>query len=114
MNAEQKFEGWAVVEIMGHIRVAGKVTEQPMFGVALCRVDIPALDGGFTTRYFGGSSIYSLTPTTEDIARSVAAYMTPEPVHRYELPKPKTTFGTGSSNELDDDEPNEHEFEGGF
>jgi hypothetical protein len=82
----EKFETWAVVEIMGHVRVAGRVSEEARFGTVLLRVDIPT-DDTFMTRYFGGSSIYSLSPCTEEIARSVAAYRTAEPVYRYELPQ---------------------------
>lgn len=81
------FDQWAILELMGHVRLAGKVTEESRFGVALGRIDIPTGDG-FTTQYFGGSSIYRLTPTTEEIARSVALRNQPEPVHRWELPAP--------------------------
>jgi hypothetical protein len=82
----EKFETWAVVEIMGHVRVAGRVTEQSLFGTVLLRVDIPSGEG-FMTRYFGGSSIYSLSPCTEGVARAVAAHTQAEPVYRYELPQ---------------------------
>ena len=66
------YDGWAILELMGHVRLAGRVTEESHFGVALGRIDIPSADG-YTTQYFGGSSIYRLTPTTEAIARSVAS-----------------------------------------
>ena len=77
---------WGILELMGHVRLAGRITEESRFGVALGRIDIPKTDGTFTPQYFGGSSIYRLTPTTEEIARSVAARNQPEPVHRFELP----------------------------
>jgi hypothetical protein len=83
----QGFDGWAILELMGHVRLAGRVTEESHFGVALGRIDIPN-GGGFTTQYFGGSSVYRLTPTTEEIARSVALNNQPQPVHRWELPAP--------------------------
>lgn len=81
------FNQWAILELLGHVRITGKVSEELRFGVALGRIDIPTGDG-FTTQYFGGSSIYRLTPTTEEIARSVAMSNQPEPVHRWELPAP--------------------------
>lgn len=83
------FDQWAILELMGHVRVAGRVTEEEHFGAKLGRIDIPAHDGGFTTQYFGGSSVYRLTPTTEEIARGVALRNQPEPVYRFELPAPK-------------------------
>ena len=40
--SEEKANGfWAVVEMMGHVRIAGYVTEETRFGAALGRVDIP-------------------------------------------------------------------------
>ena len=77
---------WAVLELLGHVRVAGKVTEEEHFGGVLGRIDIPDVNGGFTTQYFGGSSIYRLMPTTEEIARAVALTSQPEPIHPWELP----------------------------
>ncbi len=88
-EATATFEQWAIVELMGHVRVAGRVTEEEHFGAKLGRIDIPKHDGGFTTQYFGGSSVYRLTPTTEDMARAVALHSQPEPVHRFELTPPR-------------------------
>jgi hypothetical protein len=83
------YEGWAIVELMGHVRLAGRVSEESHFGVALGRIDIPTAAGdSYTTQYFGGSSIYRITPTTEEIARSIAAHNQPKPVQSWELPKP--------------------------
>lgn len=87
MTAEL-FDQWAILELMGHVRLAGRVTEEEHFGAKLGRIDIPNGDG-FTTQYFSGGSIYRLTPTTEEIARGVAARNQPEPVHRWELPAPQ-------------------------
>jgi len=41
MEAQAKFEGWAVVEIMGHNREIGFVTTEYFGGPALFRVDQP-------------------------------------------------------------------------
>lgn len=81
------FDQWAILELMGHVRLAGKVTEEEHFGAKLGRIDIPNGEG-FTTQWFSGGSIYRLTPTTEEIARGVALRNQPEPVHRWELPAP--------------------------
>jgi hypothetical protein len=83
----ESFEQWAILELMGHVRLAGKVTEEEHFGAKLGRIDIPTGDA-FTTQYFSGGSIYRLTPTTEEIARGVALRNQPEPVYRWELPAP--------------------------
>lgn len=85
---ESGFNQWAIIELMGHVKIAGHVTEVEMFGSKLGRVDIPNGDG-FTTQYFNGSSLYRLTPTTEEIARGVAKSNQPAPVYRWELPEVK-------------------------
>ena len=84
------FEAWCIVELMGHVRMAGRVTEEERFGAKLGRVDVPREDGTFSTHYFGGGSVYRLTPTTEAVARSVAGNSQPAPVHSWELPRTLT------------------------
>jgi hypothetical protein len=84
----ERFTEWCVVELMGHVRMAGLVSEEERFGVKMGRIDVPNPDGSMFTQYFGGSSVYRITPTTEDIARAVAARNVPQPVQRYELPAP--------------------------
>lgn len=85
---ESGFNQWAIIELMGHVKIAGLVTEVEIFGSKLGRVDIPFGDT-FTTQYFNGSSLYRLTPTTEEIARAVAKSNQPTPVFRWELPEVK-------------------------
>ena len=82
----ESFQEWAIVDLLGHVRMAGLVSEEEHFGTKMGRIDIPNVQGGFTTQYFSGSAVYRLTPTTEEIARAVAARSQPEPVHRWELP----------------------------
>lgn len=84
------FEGWAIVEMMGHRRVAGRVSETEIAGAKLLRIDVPG-DGAddFCTQFIGGAAIYCLTPTGEKEARAVAAASRPAPVTRFELPEPK-------------------------
>ncbi len=48
-----KFETWAILEIMGHVKLAGFVTEQTIAGSAFIRIDVPERGcvAGFT-RFF--------------------------------------------------------------
>lgn len=88
-HEELKDLGWAVLELMGHRRLGGLVREDLFAGSKVIRIEIPDGDG-FTTQFYGGGSLYALTPTTEEIARAVAARNQPAPVHRWELPPPST------------------------
>ena len=84
--SDEKFEQWAIIELLGHVKMAGMVTEEKRFGTEMGRVDIPGENDTFTTQYFSGSSVYRITPTTEEIARACALkWQTPAPVHQWEL-----------------------------
>lgn len=100
MSEQEKFGTWGIVDLMGHLRLAGYVTEEERFGAKCGRVDVPRKDDSTSTHYFGGSSLYLFTPTTEEIARTVAVRNEPAPVHPWELPQlkaPETTL-----NDLED------------
>jgi len=88
MADEEKFDAWAIVELMGHRKLAGKVSEKIIAGQPLLRIDVPKSgeQKAFTT-FYGPGSIYSLTPTTEEIARRFAAARIEAPVSVYELPQ---------------------------
>lgn len=84
---QQKFESWMVVELFGHQKIAGWVTEETIGGCSFIRVDVPAVNGipGFT-RFFGNGAIYSMTPTTEDVVHRVIDYHKPAAMSVYVPP----------------------------
>lgn len=87
-ESRNAYEGWAIVELMGHRRLAGQVSQAEQYGVAMLRLDIPAVDEQpAATQFYGGTSIYCITPTTEEIARGIAEHNRPAPVNRWELPE---------------------------
>lgn len=82
-----RFETWAIVEIMGHHRYAGYVTEQVIAGGSFLRVDVPEFDGRPAfTKLFGTSSIYGITPVAESVARAMAQQLDQQPVTVWDLP----------------------------
>lgn len=88
MDEAQKFESWALIEVMGHSRYAGYVTEQAVGGCNFVRVDVPAFEGlPAFTKLLGQSSIFAITPVTEQIARGMAQQFRNKPVQVYELPE---------------------------
>lgn len=94
MTEAATFKGWAVVELMGHVRFAGHVEETTLAGAGVLKVDVPDAvdDAGRShpafTQFVSPASLYRLTPVTEEIARSVARHERPSAVHKWELPKP--------------------------
>lgn len=87
--ADESFREWAILELMGHRRMAGEVSEQSIGGGMLLRIDVPATEEQAAfTQYYGTQAIYCLTPTTEDVARKVAEHSHMAPVNHYELSVP--------------------------
>jgi hypothetical protein len=79
-------EGWAILELMGHRRIAGIVSEATVAGGAFIRIDTPASeDTAGATQFYSPAAIYAITPTTEEIARAVALNCAVQPVQRWEL-----------------------------
>jgi hypothetical protein len=99
--SEATFDTWGIVELFGHQRIAGKLTEQQIAGTTMLRVDVPTLEfrgrqlsleapipvetrAGFT-KFYGAGAIYGITPTDEQTARLAAAALHMEPVERWQL-----------------------------
>lgn len=82
------FEGWCIVEQLGHKRLAGFVSEQVVGGTAFIRIDVPGSNGApVATQFLSGQSIYAITPCTEDLARKVAQTCVVQPVTQWDLPR---------------------------
>lgn len=87
-DTAEVFEGWAILELMGHRRLAGWLSEATIGGGSFIRIDVPSDDeaAAGATQFYAPASVYAITPTTEDVARSVARRNQPAPVQRWELP----------------------------
>lgn len=84
----EPFDQWAIVEIMGHQRFAGRVTEQAVGGTNFVRVDVPEAGGCQPfTKLFGSASIYAITPVDEETARGAAAQLRQRPMDEFSARK---------------------------
>lgn len=101
-DKEQGFDHWAILELMGHRRLAGKVTEAQVGGATMLRIDIPGKDGWKTTQFYSPSAVYCITPTSEAIAREVAEMSGAAPVHAWELNR--RSLPASSTDDLDGDD----------
>lgn len=63
-------DSWAVVDLMGHVTVAGRITKPGEFG-GLWQIDIPEGDS-YRTEFFGSQSVYRVRIVSEEIARAYA------------------------------------------
>lgn len=106
----EKFEHWGIVELMGHQRAAGRLTEEMLGGANMLRVDVPNGDG-FRTAYYGSSAIYALHITDEKVARAAVASMGRAPPYAYQIDSAlsRLTGPRPEESEDDFDQVDEHE-----
>lgn len=92
----EPFQQWALVELMGHRRLAGWVTEESRFGAAMLRIDVPGPGGvAASTQWYGPKALYCVTPITEETARRFACKAPIEPIGVWEL-APAAEAGQGA------------------
>jgi hypothetical protein len=86
---------WAIVEIMGHRRHAGRVREEERFGAKMLRIDVPVKGdpsiNGWQTMYYGGSSIFSFALSDE--ATALRMNLPWDAPARVRLPPPEYAHG---------------------
>ena len=88
--AEALFEGWCILEIMGHRRLGGYIRETNIAGQGFIRLDTFNDQSEVeATQFYNPSSIYIITPTTWEIAIGFGLNHRPTPIQKWELPKAK-------------------------
>jgi hypothetical protein len=133
---QARFEGWGIVDVLGHQRYVGYVTTEAYGQAVLFRVDVPALEerervttrpgyrggdylpAGTTvkegavagyTKLIGSGSIYTITPCTKEAALEAVEELQPRPLMSVTPPaKPALTPGEPIDAEVGD-EPSERE-----
>lgn len=85
------FEAFAIVELMGHARIAGKVSEETIAGQAMLRVDVPETEGRDAyTKFYSAGAVYCLTPTDEATMLLAVAQFNVPPISPYVLRMPES------------------------
>jgi len=110
----EKFESWAVVELFGHQKIAGRVSEQQIAGSTMLRIDVPEAEGqtGFT-RFYGGNAVYSITPTDEVTTRRAVEMLQARPITIYGVIAPERQIEARLTDSEDDypDEDDEDSYD---
>jgi len=111
---QARFDGWAIVDVLGHQRYVGYVTTEAYGQAVLFRVDVPALDArerttkapeyvghryvpagtvvkegevqGYT-KLIGSGSIYCITPCSKEAALKAVGEMQRRPLMSLTLPE---------------------------
>ena len=82
----EKIELFAVVELFGRQRIAGKVTEHAFGTSIFVRVDVPetASQPSFT-RLINPSAIYAINPVTEPVMIEMAKSIQQKPIEAWDV-----------------------------
>lgn len=82
----EKYQEWAIVDLFGHQRVAGRVSEQQIGGTSFVRVDVPrTMAAAPFTKLYGPGAIYSITITDEETAMAAARYCEAVPMDQWTI-----------------------------
>ena len=83
-----KLELFAIVELFGHQRIAGKVTEQTVGSSTFIRIDVPETDAQPSfSRIVNPSAIYALNPVTEEVMKEMARGIQQKPIEAWDIRK---------------------------
>lgn len=127
---QARFDGWAIVDVMGHQRYVGYVTTEAYGAAVLFRIDVPALEerervtkrpghfpnhgylpAGSTvkegavagySKLVGAGSIYTITPCTKEAALVAVEEMQARPLMSVSVPSAALTAGSGQSTTPDE------------
>jgi hypothetical protein len=84
----EKFELNAVIELFGHTRIAGKVTEQTVAGTSFVRIDVPETEKQPAfTRILHPNAIYAFNPVTEEVMLAMARQISIVPIQDWDIRK---------------------------
>jgi len=80
-------EQWALVDIYGHDRYAGRISEAKVAGASMLRIDVPETPGCQAfSKLFGAKAIFSITPCDERVARAAAVHLAARPLIEFSPP----------------------------
>lgn len=85
MQAEE-FEIWAILELMGRQRIAGRVTERVIAGQGFLEVSVPETKANPKfTRFISPGSLYAINPCDETTARIYAENLQVKPIDSWDI-----------------------------
>lgn len=86
MQTEQKFDMWCLVELFGHQKLSGKVSERNLGGAAFLQVDVPeTTNNPAFTKILNPSAIYAINPIDEQTAKAYAENIESKPINTWDV-----------------------------
>ena len=83
---DNKLELHAIVELFGHTKMAGTVTEQSVGSSSFVRIDVPETkQQPAFTRLVNPSAIYAINPVTEEVMVEMADHLHMRPIESWDI-----------------------------
>jgi hypothetical protein len=135
---QARFDGWAIVDVLGHQRYVGYVTTEAYGGAVLFRIDVPELQerertlksgeyiggryvnaGGTVkegavqgySKLIGAGSIYAITPCTKEAALKAVEDVQARPLMSVALPPERALTAPPDQYADDEDDGDEYDEE---
>lgn len=84
----EKLELFAIVELFGHTKMAGKVTEQSIGPATFVRVDVPETYANPAfSRLLNPAAIYAINPVSEEVMIHMAGSFQARPIESWDINK---------------------------
>ena len=74
-----------ILELFGHQRIAGVLTEQQIGGASFIRIDVPEIpEQAAYSRMLNPSAIYAINPVTEEVMLATATALKSKPIESWD------------------------------
>lgn len=71
-DEQGKYEGWTILELFGHRKLAGYLSPIELAGAGFLRMQVPGDNGVWAAeQLYSPQAVYALTPTTEETVREM-------------------------------------------
>jgi hypothetical protein len=98
------FSEWAIVDLFGHQRIAGQVSNQNIGSATFVRVDVYEDSNKVAfTRFFNPSAIYGISPVSKKVALAAAKAIDAKPVQAWDMPAPPAQRSLLATRSYDDE-----------
>lgn len=75
LDQQEEINTWALLELFGHTKIAGRVSTRKLGSEVMFQVDVPKGETEFAySRLFNPKAVFSVNPTTEAWCRKWADY----------------------------------------
>lgn len=86
MQQTEQYDQWAILELMGRTKIAGRVTEKTIVGAGFLNVHVPETTRHPSfTRQISPVAVFAINPVDEQTARFYAERLNEAPIEAWDI-----------------------------